>query len=67
MRITARANAWKKVGGVLGDRRISRKRKGNVLVCYHGIHECIRDDGINRETIGDIPGEKQPDKNNRGS
>ena len=31
MRITAGANAWRKVEGVIGDRRISRKRKGNVL------------------------------------
>ena len=25
------ANAWRKVEGVMGDRRITRKRKGNVL------------------------------------
>ena len=31
MRITARANAWRKVEGQVGDRRISRKRKGNML------------------------------------
>ena len=34
----------------MGDRRISRKCKGNVLlVCYAGIHEYTRDNGINRE------------------
>ena len=31
MRITAGANAWRKVEGVMGDRRISRKHTGNVL------------------------------------
>ena len=31
MRISAGANAWRKVEEVMGDRRISRKRKGNVL------------------------------------
>ncbi len=30
MRITAGANAWRKVEGVVGDRRMSCKRKGNV-------------------------------------
>ena len=31
MRITAGANAWRKDEEVMGDRRISRKRKENVL------------------------------------
>ena len=31
MRITAAAKAWRKVEGVVGDRRISCKRKGYVL------------------------------------
>ena len=31
MMITAGANAWRKVEGVMGDRRISCKPKGNVL------------------------------------
>ena len=31
MRIIARANAWRKVKGAMGERRISRKRQGNVL------------------------------------
>ena len=31
MRITAGANAWRKVEVVMGDRRISRKLTGNVL------------------------------------
>ena len=51
MRITAGANAWRNVEEVMGDRRISRKRKGNVLSSsYSGIHKCIRDDGTNSET-----------------
>ena len=69
MRITAGANAWRKVEGVMGDRRIARKPKGSVLSsCYAGIHECTRDDGTNRETTGESPGlQKQPGKNNHGS
>ena len=31
VRNTAGANAWRKVEGVMGDRRTSRTRKGNVL------------------------------------
>ena len=31
MRITTNANAWRKVERVMGDRRKSRKCKGNVL------------------------------------
>ena len=31
MRVTAGANAWRKVEVVMGDRRISHKLKGNVL------------------------------------
>ena len=39
MRFTARANAWSKVEGVMGDRRISRKRNGNVLSsCVTTVH-----------------------------
>ena len=39
MRFTARANAWRKVEGVMGDRRISRKRNGNVLSsCVTPVH-----------------------------
>ena len=34
MRVTAGANAWRKVERVMGDRRISRKLKGNVLNSY---------------------------------
>ena len=30
-RITAGANVWRKVKGVMGDRRLSRKHTGNVL------------------------------------
>ena len=40
-----------------GGRRISRKRKGNMLnLCAKlSIHECTRDDGTNRETTGEGP------------
>ena len=31
MRISAGANAWRKVEGVMGDGHISRKHKGNVV------------------------------------
>ena len=31
MRIAAGANTWRKVEGVMGDRRISRRGKRNVL------------------------------------
>ena len=31
MGITALANVWRKVEGVMGDRRISCKRRGNML------------------------------------
>ena len=37
MRITGGgggANAWRKVEGVIGTKRISRKRKGNVLSSF---------------------------------
>ena len=34
MRVTAGANDWRKVERVMGDRRISRKLKGNVLNSY---------------------------------
>ena len=54
---------------LVGDRRIRRERKGNVLsscTCYHGIYQCTRDDDTNRETTGESPGlHKQPGKNNR--
>ena len=41
------------------DRRISRKRRGNVLIsCVTPAYMCIciRDDGTNRETTGEGPG-----------
>ena len=54
MRITAVANACRKVEGVIGDRRISRKRKINVRSsCV--TPACTRDDGTNRETTGEGP------------
>ena len=56
MWITARANAWRKCEGVIGDRRISRKRKCVQLVYYPGMHKCTRDDGTNKETTGEGPG-----------
>ena len=39
MRITVGANAWRKVEGGMGYRRISRKLKGNVLTsCVARVH-----------------------------
>ena len=56
MRITAGANTWMKAEGVMGDRRITRKLKGNVFSsCYPGTHERTEDDGTNRETTGEGP------------
>ena len=55
MSVTARAYVWRKVEGVMGDRHISRTRKGAQLVYYAGVHECTRDDDTNRETIGEGP------------
>ena len=55
MRIIAGANAWREIDGEMGDKRISRKRKGNVLVYYHGIHERTRDDDASIETTGEGP------------
>ena len=43
MRVTAGANAWMNVEGVVGDRRISRKGKGNVLSsCVTGAKRADR-------------------------
>ena len=57
MRITTGANTWKKVEGMMGDRRISRKSKGNVLSsCVSPVYmDALRDDGSNRETTGEGP------------
>ena len=70
MRITAEANAWRKVEGVMGDRRISCKRKGNVLSSYvtsanMNALETIALTEKQQEKIQ--VSEKQPGKNNRGS
>ena len=53
MRITAAANAWRKVEGVMGDRRILRKRKGHMLnSCVTPAYmNSLADDGTYRETI----------------
>ena len=52
MKIIAGANAWRKVEGVMGFRRILRKRNGNVFssCITPGIHECTRDDGTDDGT-----------------
>ena len=50
--VTTGANTKRKVEGVTVDRRISCKRKGNLLSsCVK--HECIRDDGTSRETTAE--------------
>ena len=70
MRITAGTNAWRKVDGVMGDRRISRKRKGNVLsscvtpACVNAL-ETIALTEKQKEKVQVC--EKQNGKNNRGS
>ena len=53
---------------MVGDRRISRKRKGNVLSSYV-TPAYINDEGTYRETTREGPGlrEKKRSKNNRGS
>ena len=68
MKITAVANAWRKVERVMGDTRISRKRRTNVLsscVTPAYVHEFTRDDGTNRETTWEVHvSEKQPGNKN---
>ena len=69
-RITAGANAWRKVDGVMGGRRLSRKLKGKVLTSSvtRAYYVWLRNDGTKRETTaegGDL--RKQPDNKNRGS
>ena len=51
MRITAGANAWRKVVEVMRDRRVSDKCKGHLLSSSE--LECITDDDTNRETTGE--------------
>ena len=70
MRITAGANAWRNFEGVMGDRRLSRKCKGNVF------GSCVAPEYMNaQETMAVIEKqqkkaqicEKQPGKHKRGS
>ena len=58
MRITARANAWRKVVGVMG---VDANQVNLNEICsarvdwFAAIHECTRDDGTNKETTGESP------------
>ena len=70
MRITAGANIWRKVQGVMGDRCITHRLKGNVL------SSCVTSAFMNRLEIMALTEkqqkkvqvcEKQPGKKNRGS
>ena len=59
-------NAWKKVEEMMGDRGISHKLKGNLLISCVTPHEWTRD--AMAETRGEGPGlQNQPGMNNRGS
>ena len=70
MRITGGANAWRKAEGVMGDSRISRKRKGDVLSsfvtpAYINTLETMTLTEKQQEKVQVC--EKQPGKHNRGS
>ena len=70
MRITPRTNVWRKVEEVMGDRRISRKRKGNVFSscvtpAYIIALETMALTEKQQEEVQVC--EKQPAKNNRGN
>ena len=72
MRTTARVNAWKNVEGVMGDIRISRKRKGNILrlsscvtAAYVNALESMALTKKQQEKVQVC--ENQTGKNNRGS
>ena len=70
MWITAGANAWINVEGVIGDRRMSRKRKGNVLSsCVTPAYtNALETMALTEKQQEKIPVcEKQPGKNNCGS
>ena len=44
-------NAWRKVEGVMLDRKVSKKLKGKVLrTCYTGMPVWSGDSGIDRTT-----------------
>ena len=71
MRNTADANAWMKVEGVMGDRRILSKLKGNLLSSYYVTPALMN--ALDRMALTEKQQEKvqvcetQPDKKNRGS
>ena len=69
MRITAGAFAWRKVGGVMGDRRISRKRKGHMLSwCVTPPYMNALETMAVTEKQQKVQGcENNPGKKNRGS
>ena len=70
MRITARANAWRKFERVMGDRRVSRKRKGNVLISYvtQAHMNALETVALTEKQQQKVQVcEKQPGENNLGS
>ena len=70
MRITAGANAWRKVEGVMGDGRISHKRKGNMLsMCVTPAYMNALDTrAVTEKQQEEVQVcEKQPGKKKRGS
>ena len=69
MRITAGANTWRKVEGMMEVRRISRKRKRNVLSsCVTPAHMNAQETmALTEITEGPVLRENKTSKNNRGS
>ena len=70
MTITAGTNAWKKVKGVMGDRRISRKHKRNLLSsCVTSAYmNALEEMALTEKQQKKVQVyEEQPGKNNRGS
>ena len=70
MKFTAGANAWRKVERVMGDIRMSRKRKGNIMFrscvtpVYMNVLEPMKQRSIKRSSRFV---KKQPVKKNRRS
>ena len=57
-----------KVDGVMGDRRISHKRQGNVLSsCVALVYMNALEPMDEKQQVKVQVWEKQPDKNDRGS
>ena len=69
--ISAGANAWRKVEGLMGYRRISRKRKGNMLSscvtpAYLNALQTMALTEKQQEKV-QVYEKKKPGMNNRGS